>query len=139
MRFRTGASALNCVPVRRRWRWLGSLGALSSKRKFLSLRMSQRLGTDGHRILLDQEEVLMKRLISLLAITILFFTGPVLAAQKGEPYTPEKVNPQKDPDVQRGYEEHQKGIKEQRERERRREKGEIEEPYKVHPSGPTAR
>ncbi len=34
MRFRTGASALNCVPVRRRWRWLGSLGALSSKRKF---------------------------------------------------------------------------------------------------------
>ena len=36
VRFRTGASALNCVPVRRRWRWLGSLGALSSKRKFLA-------------------------------------------------------------------------------------------------------
>ena len=41
MRFRTGATALNCVPVRRRWKWLGSLGALSSKRKFLSLGSSE--------------------------------------------------------------------------------------------------
>jgi len=33
--FRTGASAVNCVPIRGGWGWLGSLGALSSKREFL--------------------------------------------------------------------------------------------------------
>ena len=35
MHFRTGASAVNCVPIRGGWGWLGSLGALSSKREFL--------------------------------------------------------------------------------------------------------
>lgn len=37
MHFRTGASALNCVLVRRRWGRLAFLRALSSKREFLSL------------------------------------------------------------------------------------------------------
>ena len=37
MHFRTSASAVNCVPIRGCWGWLGFLGALSSKRKFLSL------------------------------------------------------------------------------------------------------
>lgn len=56
--------------------------------------------------------------------------------QKGKRHDP---NPRKDPDVQRGYDRHQENHKKKEIQRERKQKGEIEKPYEVDPSGGTIR
>ena len=75
----------------------------------------------------------MKRLILLFIIAAVFWSDSVFSAQ-GEPYTPEKANPQKDPVIEKEYKRHQETIKRQREWEKQHKSV---PKYEVHPSGPT--
>jgi len=70
----------------------------------------------------------MKRTLALLLLGLsLGAAGAV--AQQGKRHDP---NPKKDPDVQRGYDKHQKETKEKRENEKNKENN---EKYTVHKSG----
>ena len=77
----------------------------------------------------------MKKLAFITALA-LAFAFQVYAADKGKPRDP---NPTKDPDVQRGFDQHQKETKEKREGDKREKEGKIREPFDVKKSGETAK
>lgn len=66
-----------------------------------------------------------------LLVVMLAFSVNCYAAEKPKQHDP---NPTKDPDVQRGFDQHQKEIKEKREGDKRESEGKIREPFDVKKS-----
>jgi hypothetical protein len=65
---------------------------------------------------------------------ILLLTSIAVGSVFAEPSRKQDPNPQKDKDVQEGYERHQKEYKEKQQQAERKEKGQIEKPYEVDKS-----
>jgi len=69
--------------------------------------------------------------MAILIVLVLVFGAPTYAAEKS------KHNPTGDPQVERGFQEHQKQDKEKREGDKREREGKIREPFDVKKSGET--